>query len=49
MTKCVIFDLGNVTVKFDETRTFKKWSTCGKYSFDEVRDYYKNSSARKSF
>ena len=49
MIKCVIFDLGNVTIKFDEIPTFKKWSSCGKYSFDEVKSYYKNSSARKSF
>ena len=49
MIKCVIFDLGNVTIKFDETRTFKKWSSCGKYSYDEVKNYYKNSSARKAF
>src|SRR3989344_8194335 len=49
MIKCVIFDLGNVTIKFDETPTFKKWSSCGKYAFDEVKNYYKNSSIRKSF
>ncbi|MBI4452111.1 HAD family phosphatase [Candidatus Woesearchaeota archaeon] len=49
MIKCVIFDLGNVTIKFDEIPTFKKWSSCGKYSFDEVKNYYKNSSARKAF
>ena len=49
MIKCVIFDLGNVTIKFDETPTFKKWSSCGKYSFEEVKNYYKNSSARKAF
>ena len=49
MIKCVILDLGNVTIKFDETPTFKKWSSCGKYSFDEVKNYYKNSSVRKSF
>lgn len=49
MIKCAIFDLGNVTIKFDETPTFKKWSSCGKYSFDEVRSYYQNSSTRKSF
>src|SRR3990167_7958707 len=49
MIKCVIFDLGNVTIKFDETSTFRKWSSCGKYSFDEVRDYYRSSSVRKSF
>ena len=49
MINCIIFDLGNVTVKFDETPTFEKWSSCGKYSFDEVKTYYKNSSARKAF
>ena len=49
MIKCAIFDLGNVTIKFNETPTFKKWSLCETYSFDEVENYYKNSSARKSF
>ena len=49
MIKCIIFDLGNVTIKFDEIPTFKKWSSCGKYSFDEVKNYYKNSSVRKAF
>ena len=49
MVKCAIFDLGNVTIKFDETPTFKKWSSCGKYSFEKVKNYYKNSSARKAF
>ena len=49
MIKCVIFDLGKVTINFDETPTFKKWSSCGKYSFEEVKNYYKNSSVRKSF
>jgi len=48
MIKCVIFDLGNVTIKFDETPTFEKWSSCGKYSFDEVKRYYQNSSVRKA-
>src|SRR3989338_1481555 len=49
MVKSVIFDLGNVTIKFDETPTFMKWSSCGKFSFEEVKNYYENSSARKSF
>lgn len=49
MIKAVIFDLGNVTVKFDETPHFIKWAACGKYSFDEVKSYYKNSSIRKAF
>ena len=49
MIECVIFDLGNVTINFDETRTFRKWASCGKYSFDEVKSYYQTSSARKSF
>ena len=49
MIKAAIFDLGNVTIKFDETPTFEKWSSCGKYTFDEVKNYYSNSSLRKAF
>ena len=49
MIKAAIFDLGNVTIKFDETPTFKKWSSCGSKSFAEVKEYHENSSARKSF
>jgi len=49
MIKAIIFDLGNVTIKFDETPTLKKWASCGKKSFDEVKKYYQNSSTRKRF
>lgn len=49
MIKAIIFDLGNVTIKFDETSTFKKWASCGKKSFDEVKRYYQNSPTRKAF
>lgn len=49
MIKAAIFDLGNVTVKFDETPTFKKWASVSGKSFSEVKEYYKNSSAREAF
>lgn len=49
MIKAIIFDLGNVTIKFDETPTFKKWASCGSKSFSEVKKYHENSSARKAF
>ena len=49
MIKCVIFDLGNVTIKFDETPHFKKWASCGTKSFDEVKQYYSESKTRKAF
>ena len=49
MIKTAIFDLGNVTIKFDETPNFKKWSECSSKSFAEVKKYHENSSARKSF
>jgi len=49
MIKAAIFDLGNVTIKFEETPTFKKWAECGSNSFAEVKRYHESSSARKSF
>ena len=49
MIKAVIFDLGNVTIKFGETPTFKKLASCGTKSFSEVKSYYQNSSVRKAF
>ncbi len=49
MIKAAIFDLGNVTVKFDETPHFKKLAKTGKNSFSYVRDYYKGSATRKAF
>ncbi len=49
MIKAAIFDLGNVTIKFDETPTFKKWYKCGSKPFSEVKEYHQNSSARKAF
>lgn len=49
MIKAVIFDLGNVTIKFDETPAFKKWAESSGKPFSEVKEYYKNSSARKAF
>ena len=49
MIKCVIFDLGNVTIKFDETPTFKKWAESGGKSLSEVKSYYQNSCIRKIF
>lgn len=49
MIKAVIFDLGNVTIKFDETPTFRKWAECGAKSFAEVKEYHKNSLIRKAF
>lgn len=49
MIKAVIFDLGNVTIKFDETPTFKKWVSAGTKSFSEVKRYHQNSSIRKAF
>lgn len=49
MIKAVIFDLGNVTVKFDEAPHFSRWAACGTKSFSEVKKYYQNSSTRKAF
>ena len=49
MVNAIIFDLGNVIIKFDETPTFKKWEECGSKSFAEVKKYHENSSARKAF
>jgi len=49
MIKAAIFDLGNVTVKFDETPHFRKWAETGKKPFSEVKNYYKNSATRKAF
>lgn len=49
MIKAAIFDLGNVTIKFDETPTFRKWASCGSKPFAEVKKYHENSSARKAF
>ena len=49
MIKAVIFDLGNVTIKFDETPTFKIWADSSGKSFSEIKKFYQNSSTRKSF
>lgn len=49
MIKTIIFDLGNVTINFDETPTFKKWASAGSKSFSEVKKYHENSSTRKAF
>ena len=49
MIKAVIFDFGNVTVKFDETPHFSKWASCGNRSFSDVRSYYDRSPTRKAF
>lgn len=49
MIKAIIFDLGNVTIKFNETPTFRKWAECGSKPFAEVKEYHKNSSTRKAF
>ena len=49
MIKAIIFDLGNVIIKFDETPTFRRWASCCSKPFAEVKKYHGNSSARKAF
>ncbi len=49
MIKAIIFDLGNVTIKFDETPHFRRWAESGKKSLSEVKRYYQNSQTRKAF
>ena len=49
MIKTVIFDLGNVIVNFDETKIFNAWAAASNKSVSEVIEYYKDSSARKSY
>ncbi|MBI2655143.1 HAD family phosphatase [Candidatus Woesearchaeota archaeon] len=49
MVKAIIFDLGNVIIKFDEAPTFRKWAECGNKPFSDVKKYHGNSPARKSF
>ena len=49
MIKTIIFDLGNVIVNFDEAPIFRKWAAASNKSVPQIREYYKNSSARKKF
>lgn len=49
MIKTIIFDLGNVTINFDETPTFNRWSSSGNKPLSEVKRYHQQSPAKKAF